>query len=134
MGKTAFIVTAGEYSDYRIEGVFSSKPKAEAYVAEFRKERHYDHDISIEEWGIDAEAGKVVRTVWNSLIEFQTGEIRHNNPTTAIADPNQRFIEESPPPWNHPRMIRQSFVSQEHADKLCVESRQKWLRMKGMEP
>ena len=27
-----YVVTAGEYSDYRIEGVFSSREKAEEYI------------------------------------------------------------------------------------------------------
>lgn len=28
----AYVVTAGEYSDYRIEGIFSSREKAEEYI------------------------------------------------------------------------------------------------------
>ena len=31
--KKAYIVTSGEYSDYSIEGVFSTQEKAEAYIA-----------------------------------------------------------------------------------------------------
>lgn len=30
--KTIYVVTSGEYSDYRIEGVFTDKDKAEAFA------------------------------------------------------------------------------------------------------
>jgi hypothetical protein len=45
---TAFIVTSGEYSDYRIKGVFSTKEKAEQFKL------LYDYD-DIEEWDLDPE-------------------------------------------------------------------------------
>lgn len=37
-----YVVTSGCYSDYQIEAVFSSKEKAELYVAV-----HYDYDYNI---------------------------------------------------------------------------------------
>lgn len=46
--KTAFVVTSGEYSDYRVDGVFSDKEKAEFFADK-------DNDRSIEEYDIDDE-------------------------------------------------------------------------------
>ena len=45
----AYVVTAGEYSDYRIEGVFSSREKAEEYI-----NHSTDQDLNgIDEWILD---------------------------------------------------------------------------------
>lgn len=46
--KTAYVVTSGEYSDYRVDGVFSDKEKAEFFADK-------DNDRSIEEYDIDDE-------------------------------------------------------------------------------
>lgn len=46
--KTAYVVTSGEYSDYRIDGVFSDKEKADFFADK-------DGDRSVEEYDIDDE-------------------------------------------------------------------------------
>ena len=46
--KTAYVVTSGEYSDYRIDGVFSDKEKADFFADK-------DNDRSVEEYDIDDE-------------------------------------------------------------------------------
>lgn len=46
--KTAYVVTSGEYSDYRIDGVFSEKEKADFFADK-------DNDRSVEEYKIDDE-------------------------------------------------------------------------------
>lgn len=48
---TIFIVTQGDYSDYRIRAVFSSRELAETYVSGMGKK--YDTP-EIEEWALDA--------------------------------------------------------------------------------
>ena len=45
----AYVVTAGEYSDYRIEGIFSSREKAEEYI-----NHSPDKNLNgIDEWVLD---------------------------------------------------------------------------------
>lgn len=45
-----YVVTCGTYSDYHIEGIFSSKAKANAYIKKYgAKEKFWDTPI-IEEW------------------------------------------------------------------------------------
>lgn len=46
--KTAYVVTSGEYSDYRVDGVFSDKEKADFFADK-------DGDRSVEEFDIDDE-------------------------------------------------------------------------------
>lgn len=46
--KTAYVVTSGEYSDYRVDGVFSDKEKAESFVTKAE-------DRTIETYNIDDE-------------------------------------------------------------------------------
>ncbi len=58
MSKTVYIVTCGEYSDYRILAVFSDKETAEAYA---KLDVGYDGP-SVEEWDLD-----VPREDWGSV-------------------------------------------------------------------
>lgn len=52
--KTVFVVTIGEYDDYRIVGVFSTKEKAEGYGRRYPDPTFYGYTrYSIEEWTVD---------------------------------------------------------------------------------
>jgi hypothetical protein len=54
--KKVFIVTSGEYSDYNIEAVFSSKELANKYIDEKKKQRNYNADYDnyqIEEYTVN---------------------------------------------------------------------------------
>lgn len=46
--RTAYVVTSGEYSDYRVDGVFSAKEKADSFVTKAK-------DRTIEQYNIDDE-------------------------------------------------------------------------------
>lgn len=61
MDKKIYIVTSGEYSDYSIDAVFSTKKKAEEYI------QQYGTDYTIEEYDLDKEVEKKER-LWK--IEF----------------------------------------------------------------
>jgi hypothetical protein len=50
-----FIVTSGEYSDYGINAVFSTRELAQAYVDLFPKQRKWK-TMDIEEWTLDPNA------------------------------------------------------------------------------
>ena len=50
MANTVYVVTSGWSSDYRIEGIFSTKENAEKYVSVFGEK---DITFSIDEWDID---------------------------------------------------------------------------------
>lgn len=57
-----FIVTSGEYSDYDIKAVFSTREKAEAYI----NAKGTDYYWEVEEWDVDAESteGKSTKKVF----------------------------------------------------------------------
>ena len=50
MEKKVYVVTSGWSSDYKVEGVFSTKENAEKYVSVFGGK---DDSFSIDEWDID---------------------------------------------------------------------------------
>lgn len=53
--KKIYVVTAGEYSDYRIQAVFSEKEIAEKYVKLFKKDSDFrveEHDLNPDKEGI----------------------------------------------------------------------------------
>lgn len=74
----AYVVTAGEYSDYRIEGVFSSREKAEEYI-----NHSTDKDLNgIDEWVLDEkkpDKGEKIFRVTSSFdkIDFHVSGIEH---------------------------------------------------------
>lgn len=69
--KQVYAVTVGEYGDYRIETIFSTQPKAEAYIATRRKLDKW-YEGRIETYTLDArgdDAARIERgaqwwTVW----------------------------------------------------------------------
>lgn len=50
--KEIYIVSSGQYSDYGIDGVFSTKELAQAYIDSFSKKDGWD-EMDIEIWELD---------------------------------------------------------------------------------
>lgn len=129
-----YITTAGEYSDYRIDRVFSTREKAQAWIDKFTPhlaaKYQQDHPDSIEEFEIDEAAELWPREAWSAKIILSTGEINAgNSQITIIAGLHDRGVSRVWPSANYAHAY--SFESAEHAEKLAVETRQKWLREKG---
>ncbi len=53
MADTVWVVEQGEYSDYRVVGVFSSKENALQIVGAIRAGNSYGDDPSVAEWPLD---------------------------------------------------------------------------------
>jgi hypothetical protein len=68
-----YIVTAGSYSDYHIEAVFSEKEFAEKYV-EVAKGLLGSNDFGVEEWCLDLPEKEWVLT---SVHMSRDGEVKH---------------------------------------------------------
>ncbi len=66
MEKKIYIVTSGEYSDYHIEAVFSTKEKANDYI------QQNGTDYNIEEYDLDEEVVKETK-VWRIEFEITAG-------------------------------------------------------------
>jgi hypothetical protein len=127
--KKIFIVTSGEYSDYHIEGVFSTKKLAEEFVATLSR------DARVEEYALDEKVGWAYATVHQVYIDLETGDIAsttHQYPMLCAP----RFAKFEVPTyrvnWGDNTFrtcgIGKSVVSRDHAIKIAVEGRQKWLR------
>lgn len=70
-----YIVTAGTYSDYKIEAVFTTEEKAEAYV-----DKYGDYDNrSIEEWDTDTENTDKETALYTVRIDDYGTEVERNN-------------------------------------------------------
>lgn len=63
-----YIVTSGDYSDYRIDEVFSTKEKAEEYV------QQHGTDYRIEDYDIDKEVKKETK-IWCVKMRFDNFEV-----------------------------------------------------------
>jgi hypothetical protein len=63
--KSIFIVTSGDYSSYRINGVYSTKEKAEqSFPSKHRR------DYGVEEWVLDAKVDLAAKGYREWFIEF----------------------------------------------------------------
>ena len=52
MGKnTVYVVTSGEYSDYGIDAIFSTRELAQSFIDAFKADKW--HEMDIEEWDLD---------------------------------------------------------------------------------
>lgn len=128
-----FIVTSGEYSDYGINAVFSSKEKAEAY---FMGLPESSRGYSVEEWDVDTESPLISGTRWivelridGSIAKELSYEVTHSGQDrgdgyTFAAYLNPQFPAKHTVGW----FAGRSYVSHEHALKLAVEQRQLALR------
>lgn len=68
-----YLVSSGEYSDYSIDGIFSSKEKAMAFMYHFHKEDGYGgyNDVAereVDPWGEQIDQGL---TLWRVYIRKQ---------------------------------------------------------------
>ena len=125
-----WIVTEGNYSDYHIVRVFSSKEKAEEFLPALRPHHSpYCEDAwTLEEFEIDAPVKTFVQFVYRRILDLKSG----NSPDGLGAN---GAYNEKPRDWSSGQWYRgwmdvkgYSVVSQEHADKVAAETRQAALR------
>lgn len=131
-----FVVTNGQYSNYRIVGVFSSRDKASELCPAAAGE---ETSAVIEEWELDQldEKGFLQAVYWTE-IGAKTGTI--DSESTGIYSPPAEF---KPHRWSEVRLYKlegypdkiyaHSVVSQEHARKLAIEAHQKYIRGEAFE-
>lgn len=129
-----FVVTHGAYSDYCIDAIFSTKEKAEEYVVKYNETNSYDKG-EITEWDLDEmENAELITQTWSCRINLNTGDITHEKPNEykLVVKQGERgdtSTDKAIPGFDVHGMAT-SYISAEHARKLAVELRQKWLREK----
>ena len=76
--RAIYIVTTGNYSDYRICAVFSAKKDAKSFCAEYRSLQPYSSEIRIERWLLYQNEQRPIIVEWyiiQTYIDRKTGEI-----------------------------------------------------------
>lgn len=141
---TIYVVTAGSYSDYGIQAMFSTKELAQAYIdAALAIENAQDEDswcgntywvrdANIEEWPLDEEVGASGFTYWavgmmaddGSVVEGPRKGTEYGRPQSRVEQCGNKVPAYS----NRPIIRVRSVKSKDHALKLAAEARQKWLR------
>lgn len=148
-----YLVTSGCYSDYGVVGAFSTKELAETFL-NGAEDKGYGYRI--EDYDLDNQT-ECIRRYWECCIlldsstrtdcfiygepgPFLAGAIYNERSDVRVAPVDVRVQEPQPAvstlychfgkdSSEQLRCIwRCSYVSKEHAQKLAVEARQKWLR------
>ena len=84
--KKVFVVSTGEYSDWRIRGVFSSREKAESFMATFNdktKNTHWNENFN----GIDVyEVDEAVNALEKGYMPYEVTIDKHGNVSQVDVD------------------------------------------------
>lgn len=140
-----YVVTAGSYSDYHIEGVFSDTALAESFAAELKRVTpdYSRNAIGVDERDVDARIEERAAPMYLRAIELETGDLFYSNEYGEMLAPNQRIpVKQYDPITNWSNncgqytlcAVGQSYVSAEYALKLAAEHRQAWLRNRATLP
>lgn len=77
---TVYLVTAGNYDDYRVKGAFSSQEKAQPYV-DYLNAKDPD-DAQIEPFELDSKEPRPLKTLYVCHFElYSDGSLRHTTET-----------------------------------------------------
>lgn len=125
-----YLVTAGCYSDYRIEAAFSTKQHAEEFAAKYNSDRSDNYETAeVEEYELDAEVGAKIAEVYESQIHLHSGTIEEIGKKTILLRRGDDFYGPVTPHANYAFTVSED--SQAHANKLAAEKRQEWLRLRA---
>jgi hypothetical protein len=145
--KTIYVITSGCYSDYGINAMFSTRKLAEKYIADAKDAKnssnynddtyvssvYFSDDANIEEWLLDEESKAKVFSYWNVVMMLDDGSVVENHTGREFGHPQSKIEQcgDKIPCYQMRPIVRvRSVKSANHAMKLAVEARQKWLREK----
>ena len=125
--KTVWIVTSGEYSDYRYHGIFSTEEKAKEYAAKLCTERNHDvPDCTAVE--VDALEDAEMRLTYICHLDIGGNVVKEFTGSEALVSLRDRGSSNPCNPNNGPTIFFGQGYSHEQARKLAVECRQAYLR------
>ena len=118
---TIYIVTSGEYSDYRIVGVFSTKEIAQLAIGA-------GHGDEIEEYEIDKYADYARRGIgaYRVHIGIDNADI-HTIRAIDMADTTDEEKEPSPSFDGQSLIVLAYATDERHAAKIAMEKRAMWI-------
>lgn len=135
----SYVLTSGEYSDYRIHGVFSSRGAVADFLRKTRasityRSNRYGNRYTVEEYEIDEmNAPEKFVECYGAKITIATGEMSTVSGKRFLMTGDREYHSE----WvrgekdsnRHIECTYYSPMSQDHADKLAVEARQHIVRI-----
>lgn len=117
-----WLVTRGEYSDYSIQGVFSTQEKCLDYIANQGKAYPCADDLEVEEWPLDdGPVGRDDGSEWN-YHDVTIGESGFAIKADQVMK-NKSGVVYSPPPQPEAGAVRVSAFS---AAEAVVRAEFKW--------
>ena len=125
--KKIYIVTSGEYSDYRIDAVFTTKEKAVEYV-----EQH-GTDYNIEKHNLDEEVEKKTQ-LWRIEFCVEDGKLCEASPTSYDRNKvvDTCFIFDTFDYWKNKPYIR-FYVDADSMDRAVKIARERFAAVKANE-
>lgn len=132
---TVYVVTSGDYSDYRIRAIYSDNAVADKFCEEQNKCQHYSH-FSVEPWDVDAKPVPIAKKTWSYTLYLNSGivcDLREgmnlckDNETTRIMSGG--VSREKDCLLVYKNVCVMSFESQDHAYKVATEIYQNFLRV-----
>lgn len=125
MEKKIYIVTSGEYSEYHIDAVFSTKEKAEEYI------QQHGNGFDIEEYELDQEVEKKTQ-LWLITLNEEGGEagaeVTQNHNNENIVD--TCFISQ---PWRGDDIYISFYVDADSMDRAIKIARERYAAIKSNE-
>lgn len=134
-----YAVTSGEYSDFRVNALFSTAELAEEYIEkekahERNTRQSYDESWGVEVYILDEREDWAECTVFCVELDAPSGDELRRWQFSDVTASHSRAHEQWNqgvifPPVRPTGMVRSaSCVSYDHAIKLAAEARQAWLR------
>ncbi len=117
-----YVVTSGEYSDYRINAVFSTKAWAQIYVDKHNAQTSYHDNANIEEWTVDEMQQAKERLMYGVQINIVDGSLVREWTFTEFAAPRGGTQ------WNNGTIVTAHAPIKALALKRAAEHRQAYLR------
>lgn len=120
--KKVYVVTSGEYSDYSIKAVFSTRKKANEYIQQFGT------DCLIEEYDLDEEI-KATRQLWKIVFAVKDGKLNEAN----IQDYNEEHLRDTcivSTNWYNDYLIR-FYVDADTMDRAIKIANERFVAIKA---
>jgi hypothetical protein len=127
-----YLVSSGSYDDYSVQGVFSTSEKAEEAM-KLRPDMDWNcvQEMEVDSTSEFIEDNHVFKTEYRASVRMISGDVATGKPRQVYKNINDDqpcvlVIDRS---GGHSDFVSvTSYESTEHAVKLAVEARQKWLR------
>lgn len=124
-----YVVTSSQHDDYVIEGVFSTRERADNYVKEYNEDDPSDK-ARVEEYELDEFENYILKPFWHVSLNLQTNEIstvkyewQKDEDRKVLADKNKEmeYYEDTGSNIISDMFYVTSYISEEHAHGVCKD-------------